>query len=753
MKSAAVPFALRRVAALATLTALAALPTVSRAQLPPGVTREQMWFAPTAADWQKPVLITFQRTWDDAMALSQQQKRPILVCVNMDGEIASEHYAGVRYRQPDIAKLYEPYVCVIASVYRHNPRDYDEHGHRILCPRFGSVTCGEHIAIEPLLYEKFMDGRRIAPRHIMVELDGSETYDVYYAWDTDSVFKAVGDGIAKRTIQAEPVVRGDKSILDRVASPDVRDRDAVEQAYAQGDDPLKNALLAAAAQQRDNAPVDLLRLPLFGLDVERATRARQLLTQTRQPGAVDLIAEALRVPMAPAERDALVGALKRLGETSPHARTLAVVHEGLAEQSGRVDVKGWTQALAAASSAPPAASDSYAIEAELQQREGQARQTPQDAGQHLAIAEATLTLAVRNETGALQNRRDADRHARLLLEDARQQARTAEQLGLGGVADGAFRSNAVLAAAAFRLGDLDAAYRHAELAARQLPERPDGYAAMAVLQIFAEARQNAIVDAVKQKKEWPPQWLTDVHTAYSVLARHPLGKDFHVADHYDFVKALGGLAAAARILDDGLQRFPVSPLLHARLRARILEEQGEAGLEPAYEKLLAQHPGPDLAWFAGYATMLVAEGQRRKGDAATALQTYDRAIALFTRCAVENPPSRANADHYVAIAQAGRARVLLERNDLDGSTRELLAALATRPEATATMDGLNISAADTARMLRAALTTAQRTELLGTLDRALAELDPELLKLPAYETQGPGQGPAPARRRGGRRGN
>jgi len=46
----------------------------------------------------------------------------------MDGEIASEHYAGIRYRNPDIAALYEPYVCVIASVYRHTPRDYDEQG-------------------------------------------------------------------------------------------------------------------------------------------------------------------------------------------------------------------------------------------------------------------------------------------------------------------------------------------------------------------------------------------------------------------------------------------------------------------------------------------------------------------------------------------------------------------------------------------------------------------------------------------------
>ena len=159
-----------------------------------GLAREQMWRAPSAEDWAKPVLITWQRTWDDALALARETNRPILVCVNMDGEIASEHYAGIRYRQPDVAALYEPYVTVIASVYRHNPRDYDAQGRRIVCPRFGTVTCGEHITIEPILYERFFDGRRIAPRHVMVELDGSETYDVFYAWDTASVFDQVRSG-------------------------------------------------------------------------------------------------------------------------------------------------------------------------------------------------------------------------------------------------------------------------------------------------------------------------------------------------------------------------------------------------------------------------------------------------------------------------------------------------------------------------------------------------------------------------------
>src|SRR5688572_24808934 len=49
-------------------------------------TREATWPAPTAEDWKKPCLIAWQRTWEDAQAVSKETGKPILVCVNMDGE-------------------------------------------------------------------------------------------------------------------------------------------------------------------------------------------------------------------------------------------------------------------------------------------------------------------------------------------------------------------------------------------------------------------------------------------------------------------------------------------------------------------------------------------------------------------------------------------------------------------------------------------------------------------------------------------
>src|SRR5215471_11168440 len=279
---------------------------------PPGLVPERVWPAPTAADWAKPCLIEWQRSWEDAWALAQRTHRPILACVNMDGEIASEHYAGVRYRQPDIARLYEPYVCVIASVYRHNARDYDEHGHRIPCPRFGGVTCGEHIAIEPILYERYLDGKRVAPRHIMIELDAKKTYDVFFTRDTESVFRAIADGIGKRAFQPLPGGELDGALAQRMASTARRDREALERLFADGDRAQRRALLDLALGLGADAPVEILRLAAYSLDVDLARAARQGMAMAGAPGAVELIADALRVPMAAEERQALVANLRRL---------------------------------------------------------------------------------------------------------------------------------------------------------------------------------------------------------------------------------------------------------------------------------------------------------------------------------------------------------------------------------------------------------------------------------------------------------
>jgi hypothetical protein len=688
----------------------------------PRVDREAMWFAPTAEDWKKPCLVEFQRSFEDAVAVARETGKAILVCVNMDGEIASEHYAGVRYRQPEIAKLYEPYVCVIASVYRHTPRDHDDEGERILCPRFGSVTCGEHIAIEPVLYEKFFDGTRVAPRHIMVELDGKETYDVFYAFDTESVFAAIRDGIANREDAPPPVVRGDRTLIDRVASRDATDRRTVEQAYRESDAATRRALLDAALANPDAAPVDLLRLAVFGLDPDLAAKAREALARSTTDAAVPLIHQALRVPMPEPEREKLVATLESIGAESPRARTLAAVHRGLAKRSSSIDLEKWAAALD--DGAATRAAYRPAIDAALAAQSTLA--TSQDPIQQLELAEAMIERAAEPTVGELETR--------ALHLDAAAATAKARELGASG-----WRLDALSAATALAAGDAAAAREHAVAAMAAMPPDAASMTSLIVVALFAEQRRDAIVAAIRGKQEWPQEWLADAHAAYTILVRHPFANDRQLAAHYDFLRWVGGAERAAKVLDESLARFPDSTALHARLRDRVLRERGVADLEPLYARMLAARDAAlELSWFAGYASLTAAEIHRRGGDVAAATAAYDRAIGRFETSIARLESSRYSSNTMISLCLAGKSRLALENGDLKRAVADLLAALERQPDAGATRDGLNISPVDTAKMLRAKLVAEKQDELAAQVDVALAALDPALLELPEYERGGGG---------------
>jgi len=721
-------------------------PPTSPERLPQGISREEMWPAPTAEDWKRPCLIKWQRSWADALEVSRETGKPILVCVSMDGEIASEHYAGIRYRDPGIARLYEPYVCVIASVYRHTPRDHDEQGNRIPCPRFGTVTCGEHIAIEPVLYKDYFEGQRIAPRHIAVETDGSETYDIFYAWDTDSVFTTIRDDIARRPEIPRNIVRGDRPIVERVASRDIADRLAVEAAYKEGDRGMKRVLLEAAIEHPEAAQIDLLRQAVFGFDIELSRLARIALSKSESVSAYKLIAEALRVPMEAEERDSLIRALARIGESSPRARMLAVVHQGLTAGSGAIDVVEWAKALDDAGS-DETPLDRAALEDRIANQT--AAFTSNDPGMLIDLAEAFLILAY-------DQRETEPRYAEYLFKDARQVGLEAEKQGGEG-----WRMHAAIALSNYHLGNKEAAYARSGSAVADMPPGEPGWDAVAVLEIFAEARWKAIAGAVKDLRDWEAwslafqgtgKWLADVNAAYSVLEHHPLSRDEHFSAHYDFLKILEATGHAARILDAGLARFPDSNALHYRLRGRILREKGVDGLETVYAEMLRKAQATtNLEWYAGYASIVAAEFHRRRNRDTQSLDAYNRAIEYFERWIQGFPDERASADHYVALAIAGRARMSLERQKYESALEELLACFKRKPDAAATLDGLNISAVDTARMLLQRLRSQGREELASRLQAALDQLDPELLRLPAYDE---GEGPRrPSGERGqGRRG-
>jgi tetratricopeptide (TPR) repeat protein len=702
-----------------------------------GVSREEMWFAPTEEDWARPCLITWQRTWEDAQQVAKETGKPILICVNMDGEIASEHYAGVRYRQAEIAALYAPYVTVMASVYRHTPRDHDEEGGRIECPRFGGVTCGEHIAIEPVLFEQFFEGTRVAPRHIMVELEGGEQYDIYYAFDTQSVFATVVEGISTRAPAEPEINRGDRSLLERVASREIHDRAEVEAAYRAGDRVLRRRILESAASFREIPQTDLLRLALFGDDPELRRTALNVLLASPTPASIQLIGAVLDLPLDEADRAGLIAILVSLSESSVEARTLAAVHRGLGGASVAVDTDRWASALEYAA-AHTGARDAAA------RLEGGEASAAVDPAALLTMAEGYLALAA--HPGA-----DAD-YSKLLFADAREAAIAAGDAG----ADG-WRPAAVLALSNYYLGQREEAYALAEDAVGGLPEDADSWSAAAALGLFAEVRQRDIANAANTKQPWPPEWLADLNGAYDVLADHPFGTDLHASNQYEFLSALKAQREAERILERGLERFPDSQALHAHLRSQILFRRGVSGLnslEATYEELLrAEDASPNLPWFAGYASLVAAEYTRRRGDDAEAVLAYDRGIAHFEDSVVNNPANGPSAAHYVALCLGAQARIAFEAGEDPRAVELILASFGRSPDAASSLDGLNLSTVDTAKMVRARLTESGDEGTLARLQAALDALDPKHLELPAYEGRGPTgrmrRGPMGRRRRWG----
>jgi hypothetical protein len=485
-------------------------------------------------------------------------------------------------------------------------------------------------------------------------------------------------------------------------------------------------LLETLVARREVDQVELLRQAIFGLDLELARVARRALALCETEGAVDLIAEALKVPMEREERAALVAAAARLGAKFPRARTLATLHEGMSLSSQYVS------ASSAARGGDPTLGAQTA--AQLEAHALAAEQRAQDANARLGLAESLLARS-------LEPLGDS-RFSRVLLEDARATAQQAQALGAKG-----WRLDATLAVSASLMGEAKEAQARALAAveggmlnAAQSDEPPTAETLVQVLALFAQALQEAIRTAFRANQAWPPAWLADIDAAYAALVAHEQVSEDNFVSYYDFLRWLGGTPRANRVLEDALKSFPNSALLHERLRSALLWDKGPNGLESAYAARLSEtEPTAQLLWFSGYASLVAAEHFRRKSELDLALAAYARGIAYYERSLEAAPEGADLCEHFIALALAGRARIELERAKLEDCARDILAAFARRPDSAATPDGLNLTPIETARMLLARLAVQPNAELSARVQAGLDALDPKLLEPPPSERAVPGR--------------
>ncbi len=120
--------------------------------------------------------IPWQNSWHAALEDAQNRDTIIFVAVNMDGERANDQAAASLYHHQDILDWSTQCVSLIASRFEHRSQG--------TCPRFGTISCQEHQAVEKEVRDKVFGVPAgtsiIAPHHVFLDKTGKILLSIPY---------------------------------------------------------------------------------------------------------------------------------------------------------------------------------------------------------------------------------------------------------------------------------------------------------------------------------------------------------------------------------------------------------------------------------------------------------------------------------------------------------------------------------------------------------------------------------------------
>ncbi|MFN6147883.1 MAG: hypothetical protein ACK5AL_16115 [Planctomycetota bacterium] len=643
-----------------------------------------------------PTRIEWQRSLADALAVQQATGLPLLVVVNMDGEVFNERFAKSTYKDPAFVASTRGYVCVVASPDRHTDKDYDADGNRIECPRFGGCTCSEHINIEPELFRRYFNGTRNAPRHVGVTTQGAIVFDRFL----DQSMQTAIDAIAKNAGDAskQPGPSTDPAVL--FGRRDALARRTLEAMWQRGDAAARRKLMDAAADATSE-PLDLMRAGLRDADAEVAAKAALALAKRGGKDALIDLEDALaRQPSGPVH-DALVARVVELAKTDEAAKRLAA-HLVAPAVPTRIAAP-WSNTW----SAPRYDDgDRRAVEKELDRCEAALKQKPDDDETRLALSIAQVALA-----DLLV--RDGDSGPEFWFADAMASARKVK------AADLQPEAQAVIAYAAYMTGEAQAcgtALALAQSAVQSVRQPPPALAARfldvaiagTATKVFGETGSNAA-------RAWRAE-IDRVVAMLDLMSERKIAREGALLAGAGLLE-FGGLRAQARArLADAVARFPGSAKAHDRWRTRLLVDLGVAGMRKAYDEFVAKAANkPEAEWFAGYAAVVAGEQDTRDKRVAQGLSAYGEAIERLQRSGAGNADFADSANGLAVLALAGRAELLAEDGKPEDAAADLLRAWALRPDSFDEADGLQRKPRGVASRVAQALEKAGKAELAAKL--------------------------------------
>ncbi|MCA8970030.1 MAG: hypothetical protein KDC95_09615 [Planctomycetes bacterium] len=699
--------------------------------------------------------IHWQRSVDDALALARAEQRPILVALNMDGESASDRIVREQYRDPAFVAMSRHYVCVVASLFRHNPRDYDDQGRRIPCPRLGSCTCGEHIALEPLTYDRFLaDGERVAPRHAVIAPDGSKLLDESLSFDLKDIDRALFE-----SAKAAPPARDDVLVHDWAQLASLRSdrgRLQLERAIERTqDEATLEAALASIAAHGDAGSLDALRCLVPRLRGFSAELHRRFVTTVRALSLEAQVANVLRAqaqaigPIATGEPIASSLWLPLLADLDPNgaatrAYLLACVAVGqhgaqaavaaafpedaATEIQAAIERNGGALAItkflenaivrSTASRKDPKANPitdamptEEALLAELATLDEERKARPNDAELRARLGKASLDLARRRiesqgsavsallidaEVAFAEALRTEPDHPEWWIERARAAYfRNAfdEELAHAREALKAATGKSDLELSLEAL-----AGRAREVEGERGRDADDGRAIEA-LRWIADADARLFGSQLTDDPARAAISMIEGLRSFALVAISDYGNEGDWASLASYCGALGLRQAESAIARAGTRRFPGGGMLRETLRQALWNGGRSELAAPLADRIAMElgrdHPArADAEWYAGRAWMLQAEDERREEVPDAALASYAAARQRFERTASLRPDYASNCAFYVAQCWIGTGLANARAGRRQAAADALVAAVSSYAQLATARDGLGYDVLD-----------------------------------------------------------
>ncbi|MBI3819444.1 MAG: HEAT repeat domain-containing protein [Planctomycetes bacterium] len=155
--------------------------------------------------------IAWETGYDSALEKAKKESKPLFIAFIMDNEPANDEVAQTHYTDPEVVTLSRKMVCLIGNIGSHAASGP--------CPKFGTITCAQHQAIEKKARAAFVRQEVVrAPQQVFCNSAAHELFRKVYLIAKGELKKSMALATANQTNGAAmgDVAAAEKARIDKL---------------------------------------------------------------------------------------------------------------------------------------------------------------------------------------------------------------------------------------------------------------------------------------------------------------------------------------------------------------------------------------------------------------------------------------------------------------------------------------------------------------------------------------------------------